>query len=486
MKRFISYIVALTAVLMMASCMKFLQEDPKTFSSPENYYTNINEIESAANGCYSALGVTFRGIVAPGCTPWVLFDMLVGNSFRTLPGSPEDIGLTISLKDTNPLVEYLWSDQYISIENCNSAIENITKCSVVSDAEKAPFLGEIYFLRAFYYFNLVREFGPLPYKVTSTAGVSGADLPCDSEETIYKGIVSDLQNAEKYLEGESWSSNIGRVRKGAVKSLLAKVYLTMAGYPLQKTECYTLAYDKAKEVYDSKAFRIADDYDILRTQENSGEVIFSYQRADIDGYRSGLHQSCLPFNEGVDIDGAEFGGTILPNAEFVNSYDENDLRKSKFFYTECKGVTLKNTHIFKFWDDSAESSASHSGKDFNIIRYSDVLLILAEAKAMEENGTTSDAVALDAFNQIRRRAGFSPESSISFDDVFKERVWELCYECQTWFDMLRTRKAFKPIGSQVVDMMGYQAPSHNKPFSQDDLYMPYPVRETRLNGNLKR
>lgn len=486
MKRYITYIAGITAAIMATSCMAFLQEDPKTFSSPENYYTNISEVESATNGCYAALGVNFRGLVAPGCNAWVMLDQLVGNSFRTLPGSAEDIGISLPVKETNSLIEYLWSDQYISIENCNSAIENITKCENVSEAEKAPYLGEIYFLRAYYYFNLVRQFGPVPYKVTPTAGVAGADLPCDSEADIYAGIVEDLKSAEKYLDGESWTNGIGRVRKGAVKSLLAKVYLTMAGYPLQKSECYKLAYEKALEVYNSKAYSLASDYDALRSLENSGEVVFSYQRADIDGYRSGLHQACLPFNEGVDIDGAEFGGTILPMAEFYASFDENDLRKQKFFYTECKGVTLKNVHIYKYWDAAAESSASHSGKDFNHIRYADVLLTLAEAKVMADGGNTTDASALDAFNQIRKRAGLAGESSLNFDTVFKERVYELCYESQTWYDMLRTRKAFRPVGAQVVDMIGYQALSHNKAFSAEDLYFPYPVRETRLNANLTR
>jgi len=486
MKRYITYIAGIAAALMATSCMGFLEESPKTFSSPENYYTNISEVESATNGCYAALGVNFRGLVAPGCNAWVMLDMLVGNSFRTLPGAMEDIGGTLPVKETNALVEYLWSDQYISIENCNSAIENITKSEKITEEEKAPYLGEIYFLRAYYYFNLVRQFGPVPYKTTPTAGVSGSDIPCNTEEEIYDGIVEDLKMAETCFAGQAWTNNVGRVRMGAVKSLLAKVYLTMAGYPLQKKDCYAKAYDKALEVYKSKAYSLAPDYDALRSQENSGEVVFSYQRADIDGYRIGLHQSCLPFNEGVDIDGVEFGGTILPYAEFYASFDDSDLRKQKFFYTECKGVTLKNTHIYKFWDDAAESSASHSGKDFNHIRYADVLLTLAEAKAMADGGTTSDASALDAFNQIRKRAGLSSESSITFNDVFKERIYELCYESQTWYDMTRTRKAFRPVGAQVVDLVGYQALGHNKAFEASDVYFPYPVRETRLNGNLKR
>ena len=81
-------------------------------------------------------------------------------------------------------------------------------------------------------------------------------------------------------------------------------------------------------------------------------------------------------------------------------------------------------------------------------------------------------------------------SEVDFDTVFKERVWELCYENQTWFDMLRTRKAYDPVNKTVVNFIGYTAPGHSHvgsgAFTTTDLYIPYPVREKRLNPNLKR
>ena len=77
-------------------------------------------------------------------------------------------------------------------------------------------------------------------------------------------------------------------------------------------------------------------------------------------------------------------------------------------------------------------------------------------------------------------------ASLDFATVYKERIWELCFETQTWYDMLRTRKALNTTTGEVVDLIGYQTPGHEAAFEEDDLLFPYTLREKRLNPNLVR
>ena len=151
-----------------------------------------------------------------------------------------------------------------------------------------------------------------------------------------------------------------------------------------------------------------------------------------------------------------------------------------------------NDHMFvyKFWNSDTVSSGK-DGLDHILIRYADVLLTLAEAKAMADGGTTSDATAVDAYWKVRSRAvgdSESKPSSISFETVYKERMWELCFENQIFYDQLRTRKAFDTDRGQVVDLIGFHSPAHDEgvKWAEDDLLMPYPIREKRLNPNLVR
>jgi hypothetical protein len=114
---------------------------------------------------------------------------------------------------------------------------------------------------------------------------------------------------------------------------------------------------------------------------------------------------------------------------------------------------------------------------------------MAEAKAMADGGSTSDAAAINAYYQVRSRAvnGAEKPSSITFNQVFKERIHELAFENISWFDMTRARKAYDPVKDQVVDIIGHVAEGHAKhAFTETDMVLPYPMRERKYNPNLVR
>ena len=485
-------------VEMSASCTKFLAEEPKTFDSPETYYTSLQEMQYAVNGCYGGLTCIFNSGIGLALNSHVFFEGLTGLCWREQAGGNQYMGFTLPvLTNQDGVNSNIWQYYYEAIENCNATISGIeTSSANIAESDKNELLSEVYFLRAYYYYRLVSAFGPIPYKTSKTLGTDNAALPLDSEETVLDGCIADLLHAEELTEDNAWNRADGHVSKGAIKSLLAKVYMQKAGYPCLDTECYALAYEKAAEVVQSKAFSLFATYADLRDQgnENTGEFIFSIQRHPTQGSNPIVY-NCLPLAQPAITYNVNNGGGFVPNKSFYNSFEDGP-RKDAFFFTEypshddASTITTFEPHVFKFFDETADGlDKGDCGMDYWLIRYADVLLTLAEAKAQADGGKTSDPAAVDAYWQVRSRAVTteSKPSSITFEDVFEERVKELAFENITWFDMTRTRKAYNPLTDKVVDMIGHVAEGHpGYPFTENDLYLPYPQREIKYNPNLVR
>lgn len=502
MKKIYTNICGLIALLVIAtSCDAFLEEKPKTFLTPDTYFQNEGQVVAAVNGLYTFLDDIFNGDIEPGSQTFIFLEYMSGYGERLRGSGTQDLAQANSLNvaENNGYVQRFWETAYKAIENCNGTIEGIEAIAegVLTADRKNELLGEAYFMRAYYYFNLVRLYGPVPLKLTSTSSLANVAIELTSIEGVYTQIDLDLTKAGELMDKTAWANTSGRVSKGAVKSLHAKVYLTMAGYPLKKgTEYYKKAFDKAYEVYKSGAFRLFDTYEELRTIENTGEHIFSIQR-EADNAGSPVHGNMLPYPAPVKAISANaaFGGALVPTMLFYNTYPDGDkrLEEQAFYYTQHQAldnsgiVELGRPYIYKFWDDEAATTGK-SGANYTLLRYADVLLMMAEAKAEADGGTTSNADAVDAYYAVRKRA--MPEeakpTSVNTNTILKERFWELCFEGQTWYDMLRTHKALHAVTGNIVDMIGYQTPGHGTAFKEADLLLPYPIREKRLNPNLKR
>jgi hypothetical protein len=186
----------------------------------------------------------------------------------------------------------------------------------------------------------------------------------------------------------------------------------------------------------------------------------------------------LPRYRGIQA-GIEEYGAITPTNDFYQSFAVNDLRKAVNFYTQYpaangSGIVTFEPHIFKYFDSGA---AGGSSVNFTRIRYAETLLILAEAEN-EVSGPT--ASAKNAINLVRKRAGLGEVTAADKDSfreaVLKERSWELCYENNRWFDMLRTNTSIS--GSLV----GYN--SGTGVFKEYNKYFPIPQREIDNNKSL--
>ena len=303
----------------------------------------------------------------------------------------------------------------------------------------------------------------------------------------------DLQLAE--------SSNIsdvsveGRATKWAAKSLLAKVYLTMAGYPLNQTDKYALAKNKANEVISSGKYSLFQsdanltwfnklnnaDYD------NQVEHIFMVQFAlNLVNSSMGVYLAPVSAASQITVSPLHFGG-LRPTDEFYNSYAAEDLRAQNqgFFFNEYPhretGDPVQfNLSVYKHFDKGLIQSAPYGNKNFPLLRYADILLVYAEAQNAADGSPNADAYT--AINAVRARAGLAPLSGLSktaFEEaVWKERAWELTCEGQVWYDMKRTQKAFN--GSGFENFIGYTKPN-GKTIAEDNIYFPIPQSEIDIN-----
>lgn len=482
--------VTLSMGMIMTGCSKFLDEtDPSNFSTG-SYFTKPEHAKSSVNAIYASMRDPLSSGFGGGA--WMMLEFATG-----LAGT--DLGQAVNsyfVKDLTNTADNgygltIWTSYYKGIANANTSIQYIPKITM-DETEKKKLLGQAYFLRAWYYFNLVQIFGNIPL-VTEPVNLQSDQLKPKqvAAEEVYNLIVADLQNAEQ--SGLPWKDETGRVSMGAVKSLLAKVYLTMAGYPLQKGAThYTLAAQKAREVMDSGQFELFDDYESLHNlaMKNKEENIFMVQ------YQSGIlpsnwQVSIVPYNKNISKYSDETGG-IYSTTAFAQSFEPNDLRakEKKFFYTKYTNqddrnlvVELGGYFIYKYFDNDAHLNTASSGMNWPVIRYADVLLMYAEA-SNETNGPSQ--AAYDAVNAIRLRAELPALSGLTKDQlreaVWKERWYELCFENITWFDMARLRKAFNVTTKQFDNYVGHRF-SYGPVLKERELLFPIPTSET-LNGGL--
>ncbi len=481
------------------SCSDFLEEDNQSSLNPNSFYKTGTHAESALNAVYATTRDVFGGFSGGNSSNWHLLEAVSGQSVNNSSSNP-DLNSLASLSYTSDLIHArsVWAGIYKLVGNANMVIENVPAI-FMSEERKKQILGEAYFLRAWAYFNAVRIWGDVPLITTPVGTGSDNFYPKRTDQSVvYDQIISDLKFSE--TSGLSGTESNGRVSLAAVKSLLAKVYLTMAGYPLNKTEYYTDAATKAKEVMNIPSLGLFDTYGeiSLESNENTVEHIFSIQYApNVSANYESL--SFLP-QKNITKGGAVGWQTNLPETNFYNSFESGDLRKVNregWFYTDYfVGGTgaltdLGGPHIFKafnvanFGSDTVDGNGLGDFLNFSVIRFAEVLLIYAEA-SNEVSGPT--AAAIDAVKMVRDRAGLTTPTTLS-KDAFREMVWkerwhELCYERKAWFDMVRLRKAFNSVTGDFDDFVGHTILSSNKALQEKHLLFPIPDLERGNNPNL--
>lgn len=492
-------------LLQGAGCTKWLEDedvDPSNLS-PNTYYTLPAHAEAAIAAAYAQTRF-INGGAGIFANNFSMVEMVTGTA-KTETGQNTDLNnlLGLSYNGDNVFVNNWWNGAYSVIAQANLVLDKVPGINPMDEAQKKRVLGEARFLRAWAYFYLVRLYGDVPLLTTSVTDATSPDLypGRTDKETVYKQITDDLTAAEG--AGLAWVDNTGRASMGAVKSLLAEVYLTMAGQPLNKgASYYQLAVTKAAEVIASNNFSLFTNYNDLHNlaQENRGEQIFELQY--LSGVADNPNQGILlPNFKEVSAYGTEIGSTV-PTSQFYNSYEPGDLRavdRQGFFYTSYydggSGAlkSLSAPYIFKHFDVVANGTSGVNGTatsslNWMNIRYAQVLLTFAEAQN-EAGGPTQ--AAWDALKAIRTRAGLTtPDLGTFTQATFREAVWrerwhELCYEQITWFDMVRLRKVYVEATNSFDNFVGHKFPDNGAQLQEKHLLFPLPTTEMQNNPNLK-
>ncbi|MEL7342765.1 MAG: RagB/SusD family nutrient uptake outer membrane protein, partial [Bacteroidota bacterium] len=247
----------LTAFFFFAGCAN-LVESPDGLLTPETFYNSNGDLKAGVVAAYRPFMEFWLN--AQGGMP-----TLGGDDVTSREGSNKEPFRGFDRFVANPSYEWLkmhsWDPLFKTIFHANAVINNFEK--VEESFSRDAIAAEAFFLRGWAYFRLVRTFGPVPL-ITGTA--TGTE-PRNSESEVYDQIISDLQFAEEKLPAV-WFGEPGRVTKWGAKLLLAKVYLTSAGWPLKQTGNYALAADRAFEVMDRSSHRLLPNFQDLWLEEN--------------------------------------------------------------------------------------------------------------------------------------------------------------------------------------------------------------------------
>lgn len=508
LKRIGRVLVSGAVLLAPVSCSDFLKETPPSSLTPDVFYTIPDHAESALNSVYADMRYIGGG-AGIFSSNWQLLEAMTGTSTTETAQNSDLNNLYALVHDGNTAhVVNWWSGTYRVIAQANQVIEKVPTIPLINEALSKRVVGQAKFLRAWAYFQAVRLWGDVPL-VTKPQTIESEDFfPKRSpQEEIYKLILSDLTDAE--AAGLPWMDVSGRVNQAAVKALLAKVHLTMAGFPLQKgAASYKLAADKAFEIItyanaNPTAINLFPTYlDVHReATENRLEHIFQLQYNTV--VAGNPYDNFFPNFKPVTFAGPGGTGSSVPTLAFYQSFTPGDLRakdQEGWFYTTyfTNGTgarfDLGAPYVFKHFNQVALGAPGLTPTRQNhlnapMIRYAEVLLTYAEAQN-EVGGPTQ--AAYDAFKRIRDRAQLTTPALGSYNQasfreaVWRERWWELCYEQITWFDMVRLRKVFDPVTKGFNDFVGHVNPSTNgRPLQAKHLLLPIPKPELLNNPNLK-
>lgn len=431
-------ISSLVLLLTLFSCSEdFLVKTDPTRLVADNFYETETQVAQALNGVYSQL----QGIVS---NQWQYKEFITDNTTLHFNVGNRGQGPALEalefwqVNSSTSNINNLYNSIYGAMVNINTTLAKLENATFDEEAIQ-QFEGQLKFIRAYYYFHLVQYFGEVII-ITEPLGTPSEAWTYARQpvEEVYALIESDLNTAVSSLPVAYDASETGRVTKGAALSLLGKVYLTKKQYAdavNTLTQVLPLGYallPSYADVFDPQ-------------QKNHAESIFDVQFQggnDLGEHSDFIYTFAPRESEGavIDFPGQNGGGWNIPTLDIIAAYEEGDLRKEvslKEGYTNLEGEWVPVPFINKY--HHPHTIRGRTDDNWPVLRYADVLLMLAEA-INEQSGPTAEAY--DYLNQVRSRAGLAPLSGLDKESfrraVLKERRIELAFENHRWFDLKRT------------------------------------------------
>ncbi|MGY2132080.1 RagB/SusD family nutrient uptake outer membrane protein [Hymenobacter sp. HD11105] len=493
--------LALTLAI-VSGCKDFLDVAPQGQLSEDAIRTDPAAAQKLVDGVYNVMYLGGFGPDVHGLQHVIMTDIASDDSDKG--STPADYGdaLTIdnfTLTAANGTPNNAWNGYFQAVARANQALDKIP-LSPAPEAEKNRLIGEVRFLRGYFYFNLVRLFGGVPLldRVPLTSEINSPEFQQRATaEQIYEFIISDLQFATDNLPLKG-ATQTGRATKAAAQGMLAKVYLYRRNYQ----QAFTLTNEIIQG--RSGAYALQPNYaEIWRTAgANGSESIFEVQT----GVNAACNNSAVELytvSQGPRAGGrggwADLGfGFNTPTESLANAYEPGDVRRAgTIIFIQPTAPAGQRSTGTVLWDgfripskDSVEGfrysyKAYHSRtreancgnndylpKNIRVLRYAEILLINAEA-ALQLGNT---AAATTSLNAVRTRAGLPGRTAPTLQQIWQERRVELALEHDRFFDLVR-QEAVQP--GRIVPIFAAQGKTFVK--GKHELF-PIPQAQIDLSG----
>lgn len=496
-------------ILLLSSCKKgFLDLVPESSVTSGNFYKTESHFNQALVGAYSAVRNVKGSLSA-----WAMGDFRSDNThYKYNPGNRGSFfleSIDLFLDDQfNTVTESKYNECYVGISRANTIIDRLS-ASALPESFKNNTIAQAKFLRALFYFELVRYYGGVPLYLTEVSNAESAYLPRSAVAQVYAVIEKDLKDAIPLLPVPTTTQS-GRATRSSAKMLLADVYLT------QKK--YNLAEDELKGIVQFGVHGLLPEYASAfnPANKNSIESVFEIQyKQGSDGQASDFVYNFIPLSADISkivgFPETHFsgGGFNTPTDDLIAAYGPNDKRLDasiaiaegtgpvgNMVIESVKSARGYVTPAGKRADPFIKKYLSPHGVKFNtdnnfpIYRYSDVLLSLAEA--LNEQNKSSEA--LPYLNVVRQRAGLLPSGELNQtalrNIILQERRLEFAFENKRWFDLVRSGRAVEvmnPHGTQLKARYASEGyiPTLAYNVTQNKLLFPIPYRDIQI-GKLEQ
>jgi hypothetical protein len=505
MKQICLFSIIASVIVSATSCSR---DDMDTVSGETGYvggYKSTEDVFAAVDSLYRTGAPAFYGECTASGVPAAMIGGYLSGFFNSESGTETGAlwescrDLTLDDANVSGFANSIWEQAYGAVRICNELIAAAPNTQWLTDDQRERVAAEACFFRAFNYFYLAKTFGAVPIvKLDDDNTATDGNLA-----VLYEYIVRDLESAsgKGKLPNTAFTHSDFRITRPVALSLLADVYLTMSGWPLQQNRYEQAAQLAIQVIEGGKHSLLANGatpdlsaWNKLRTQNDNSEFIYSYR---VGQTSRSLASFCLPQDATdwgvlrIDTDEA-----YTPTKELMNVYESQDTRskEQQFFHSFVKYEKGSRTMIQTFtpksywwFDRAALFDTGTNSKDVVIYRYAEVLLIAAEAIAMSE-GVTSQAAGYLADVRSRAYPNIGRETILSelmmldraqfIEEVWTERMREFPLEMKIWPDIQRTRKY--PVISSGVDgnvsfrdVTGASNP-FGKSFEEKHLLLPKP------------
>ena len=466
-----------------SSCSDFLEQNPQTDLSENDFYKTADDILSAVNGVYSSLQ---EGDIYGN---WYVFGEIPSDNTRNqLSGSvtTQNEFDQFYIDTQNSMIANFWKAAYKDINRTNTILGRIDGIEINTELANRYKL-ECKFIRALMYFNLVRVYGDVPLVLKEISISESYDILREPKENVYNQIIADLKEAQDLPVSYSTAED-GRATQGAAKALLANVYMTLHKYAEAETILAEIINSGRYSLLENTPGSLnIDGYKNVFSpvNHNSKEGIFEIQFLK-GGYGEGSNyaNNFAPENSGTNVVAVGgTGGNNIPEMDIYNAYEEGDLRRdfsmSLGYYDNRKNNEwVESRYVCKFMDVPYQNN--DASNNYPVIRYADVILMYAEA--LNQNGKTAEACK---YLNMTRRRGFgyqttetSPVDLQTTDKaqfalmVEQERRVELAFENHRWFDLIRTGRAVEVMRSKGFSL------------NETNLICPIPQKQIDVNPKL--